>query len=174
MKFRIGDLSSKQWRWLTPSRLREEVPAHYVPIHADNIASKDWVILLEQGTIVGSPDKLRLALTTTEKKIVTKYDLFRGAQHFLVLDGFNPRIHVLYFCPQLYRCESGNNLVPLEGDEIGKLLLQSLEEGGAEKKPWYEPSKKLRNEAIVSQVMNRARGMSAGGLPEPAALQAAE
>jgi hypothetical protein len=54
------------------------------------------------------------------------------------------------------------------------LLLQSLQEGGAEKKPWYEPSKKLRNEAIVSQVMNRARGTSAGGLPESAALQAAE
>ena len=127
--------------------------------HADNVASKDWVILLEQGTIVGSPDKLRLALTTTEKKIATRYDLFRGAQHFLVLEGFNPRIHILYFCPQLYRCESGNNLVPLEGEEIGKLLLQSLQEGGAEKKPWYEPSKKLRNEAIVSQVMNKARGM---------------
>jgi len=174
MKFRIGDLSSKQWRWLTPSRLREEVPAHYVPIHADNVASKDWVILLERGTIVGPPDKLRLVLTTTEKKIVTKYDLLRGAQHFLVLEGFNPRIHLLYFCPQLYRCDSDDNLVPLEGEEIGKLLVQSLQEGGGEKKPWYEPSKKLRNDAIVSQVMNRARGTSAGGLPEPAALQAAE
>jgi len=38
------------------------VPSHLIPIHPDNTKSKDWVILLEAGTIVGpSPDKLRVA-----------------------------------------------------------------------------------------------------------------
>jgi hypothetical protein len=48
--------------------LRRKVPSHYIPIHPDNIAKKDWIILLEAGTIVESaPQKLRVALATTEK-----------------------------------------------------------------------------------------------------------
>jgi len=48
--------------------LRRKVPSHYIPINPDNAAKKDWVILLEAGTIVGSaPQKLRVALATTEK-----------------------------------------------------------------------------------------------------------
>jgi hypothetical protein len=174
MKFGMGGQSDKRWRWFAFSKLREEVPSHYIPIHPDNIATKDWVILLEGGTIVGSPEKLRLVLATTEKKIVTKYDLFRRLQHFLVLEGFNPGIHVLYFCPQLYRCDCDGNLVPLEGEEIGHLLLQSLQNGAVEKKPWYEPSKKLPSEAIFSQASNRQCENIVPDLPEPASLQPAE
>jgi hypothetical protein len=56
---------------------RRNVPIHYVPVHPDNIAKKDWIILLEAGTIVGpSAEKLRVALATLEKKIVTKYNIF--------------------------------------------------------------------------------------------------
>jgi hypothetical protein len=56
-----------------------------------------------------------------------------------VLDGFDPRIHTLYFCPQLYKLSSDNKLVPLEGDEIGKLVAQSVRDGVVEKRPFYEP-----------------------------------
>src|SRR6516165_10475387 len=67
--------------------LRREVPSHYIPIHPDNIAKKDWIILLEAGNIVESAArKLRVALATTEKRIVRKYNLFLRAEHFLVLD----------------------------------------------------------------------------------------
>jgi len=40
----------------------KKVPIHYVPVHPDNIAKKDWIILLEAGTIVGpSAEELRVA-----------------------------------------------------------------------------------------------------------------
>ena len=29
--------------------LRRKVPTHYIPIHAQNVSSKDWIILLEAG-----------------------------------------------------------------------------------------------------------------------------
>jgi len=119
---------------------RRKVPRHYIPIHPDNIASSDWIILLEAGTIVGpSAEKLRVAAATLERYIVKKYNEFFWRQHYLVLDAFDPRIHTLYFCPQLYKLSSDNKLVPLEGDEIGKLVAQSVRDGVVEKRPFYEP-----------------------------------
>ena len=120
---------------------RRKVPRHFVRIHPDNIASKDWIILLEAGTIVGpSAEKLRVAAATQERKIVKKHNVFLRKQYFLVLESFDPRIHTLYFCPQLYQLDSDNNLVALEGEEIGKLLAQTMRDGVIDKRPWYEPS----------------------------------
>jgi hypothetical protein len=151
--------------------LRRNVPSHYIPIHADNVAKKDWIVLLEAGTIVGStPGKLRVALVTTEKRVARKYNALLRAEHFLVLDGYDPRIHVLYFCPQLYRYDSDNKLVLLEGEEIGSLLVQTLQDGIVEKKPWYEPSKKESNETIISKNCETV----AVDLPAPTRMQAAE
>jgi hypothetical protein len=83
---------------------RRKVPGHLIRVHPDNIAKKDWVILLEAGTIVGpSPERLRVARSTLERKIVKKYNVLMQAAHFLVVDGYDPRIHALYFCPQLYK-----------------------------------------------------------------------
>jgi hypothetical protein len=121
-----------------------------VPIHPDNAKTKDWVVLLEAATVVGqSRDKLRVALTTQERKLVRKHKLFRKPQYFLILDGYDPRIHALYFCPQLYRKEDGD-LVPLSGQEIGQLMAQALEGGAIEKSPWYEPSDSLPKEPVVA------------------------
>jgi Mrp family chromosome partitioning ATPase len=64
------------------------------------------------------------------------------------VDGFDPRIHGLYFCPQLYRKEDGC-LVPLSGQEIGQLMAQALEGGAIEKSPWYEPSDSMAKEPII-------------------------
>ncbi len=53
------------------SIFRRKVPSHLIRIHPDNTTNKDWVILLESGTIVGpSPEKLRVARSTLERKIV--------------------------------------------------------------------------------------------------------
>ena len=104
-----------------------------VPVHADNAKTRDWLVLLEAATIVGQQrEKLRVALTTQERKVVKKRRLFRKAQHFLVIDGYDPRIHALYFCPQLYKNENGS-LVPLAGPEIGQLMAEALESGAIEK-----------------------------------------
>jgi hypothetical protein len=121
----------------------------FVPIHADNANTKDWVILLEASTIVGhTRDKLRVALTTQERKLVKKRKLFGKTKYFLIVDGYDPRIHALYFCPQLYKNEDGT-LVPLSGQEIGQLMAQALEGGAIEKPPWYEPSDDVPSEPVI-------------------------
>ena len=66
---------------------RRKVPTNYIPIHSDNVRKKDWIILLEAGTIVGpSAEKLRVAKANLDKRIVRKYNIFLRKQHFLVLD----------------------------------------------------------------------------------------
>jgi hypothetical protein len=128
-----------------------KVPRHYIQIHPDNIESRDWIVLLEIGTIVGgSAEKLRVAAATLEKKIVTKYNVLLRKKYFLVLDGYDPRIHALYFCPQLYKLDSDNRPVALDGEEIGKLLAQSVRDGISERQPWYEPSETLPSGPIIA------------------------
>jgi hypothetical protein len=131
--------------------LRRKVPSHLIPVHPENASKKDWVILLEAGTIVGpSPERLRVARSTLERKIVRKYNIFLRAEHFLLVDGYDPRIHALYFCPQLYRYDPDKKLVPLQGDEIGRLIAQSLEGGVVGRRPWYGPSDELPDQPIVT------------------------
>src|ERR1700674_1957635 len=117
---------------------RRKVPHDYVPIHPDNIGMNNWIILLEAGTIVGSKaEKLRVATATLEKKIKKKYNILLQKKHFLVLEGFDPRIHAVYFCPQLYKYDGDNALVPLSGEEMGKLFVQPLKKAVVEKQPCY-------------------------------------
>jgi hypothetical protein len=107
-----------------------------VPVHKDNVNTNDWLVLLEAATVVGHQrDKLRVALTTKERKVVKKRKLFRKSEDFLFVDGYDPRIHALYFCPQLYKNEDGE-LVALSGQEIGQLMAKALEGGAIEKPPW--------------------------------------
>jgi hypothetical protein len=133
---------------------RRKAPSHLIPVHLDNATKKDWVILLEAGTIVGpSPERLRVARSTLERKIAKKYNIFLRAQHFLVVEGYDPRIHAVYFCPQLFRYDPDKKLVPLQGEEIGRLIAQSLEGGVTERRPWYEPSEKRPDQPIISAPM---------------------
>ena len=100
---------------------------------------------MEAGTIVGPSvdnEKLRVAQATLERKIVKKYNLLLRSAHYLVMDGYDPRIHALYFCPQLYRF-------------IGKLVVQAVQGGVVEKRPWYEPSEKLPGEPIINARMHQ-------------------
>ena len=45
-------------------------------------------------------------------------------------------------------------LVPLEGDEIGKLIAHAVESGITERRPWYDPSEKLPDRPIIDAQMN--------------------
>ena len=84
-----------------------------VPIHADNAKTRDWLVLLEAATIVGQErDRLRVAQTTQERKLVKRRKLFGKTEYFPVDDGYAPRIHALSFCPQLYK-NAGGPLVRL-------------------------------------------------------------
>jgi hypothetical protein len=49
-------------------------------------------------------------------------------------------------------------------------LAQSLHDGVVEKKPWYEPSKKLPNSAIISKALNSDFDSLVVDLPAPARL----
>ena len=136
------------------SILRRKMPSHFIPIHPDNVNKNDWIILLEAGTIVSrSGDRLRVAHATQERRIVKKYNLLLQAQHYIVIDGYDPRIHALYFCPQLYQFDADRKLVPLQGDEIGKLVVQAVQGGVIEKQPWYEAPDKLPAEPIINVSM---------------------
>ena len=131
-----------------------KLPRHLIPIHPDNATSKDWIILLEAGTIVGSaPDKVRVARATLERKVVRKYDMFLRPSHFLVVEDYDPRIHAVYFCPQLYKHDNDKNLVPLHGEEIGRLIAHALERGIKDAPPWYEPADRLPDEPIIRASM---------------------
>ena len=87
---------------------------------------------------------------TIERRIVKKYNVPLRATHFLVVEGYDPRIHALYFCPQLYRFDSDKKLVPLQGEEIGKVIAQSLEGGVSERRPWYQPSERFPDEPVIN------------------------
>jgi hypothetical protein len=133
---------------------KRKVPSNHVPIHPDNIRKNDWIILLEAGTIIDAPgEKLRVALATRERRLVKKYNVFLRAQHYLVLDEYDPRIHALYFCPQLYKYDANRDLAPLEGEEIGKLLARSVEKGVSHRVPWYEPLDSLPDQPVISTNM---------------------
>ena len=147
-----------------------------VPIHADNAKTRDWLVLLEAVTIVGHQrDRLRVALTTKERTLVRKRKLFRKSEQFLVVDGYDPRIHAIYFCPQLYKNEDGE-LVALSGQEIGQLMAQALEGGAIEKPPWYEPSEGASREPVIKsspemEFDSLVVDAQSGKLNRPAALR---
>ena len=136
------------------SIFKRKAPPHMIPVHPDNIAKKDWIIVLEAGTIVGpSPDRLRVARSTLERNVVKRYNIFLRPQHFVVVEGFDPRIHALYFCPQLYKYDSEKKLVPLPGEEIGALIAHALESGVRERRPWYEPSERKPDDPIIDTLL---------------------
>ena len=133
--------------------LRRKLSNDLVLVHPDNISNNDWVILLEAGTIIGpTPQRIRVARWMQEKKIVKKYDMFLRTKYFIVVEGYNPRIHALYFCPQLFRHDSGR-LVPLEGEEVGQLIARAVEASATERRPWYEPIEKLPQEPLINGAM---------------------
>ena len=130
---------------------RRRVPHHYIRVHPDNVTKSDWIILLEAGTIVGpTPEKLRVAKATQERIIATKHNIFLRKAYFLVLEGYDPRIHALYFCPQLYKFDGENKLVPLDGEEIGKMVARAVQGGVVEKRPWYGPLDKSPQNPVIS------------------------
>jgi len=133
---------------------QRNLPKNLVRIHPHNVSNKDWVIMLEAGTIVGpTPERFRVARATLERKVVTKRHIFSGPQHYLLIEGYDARIHGVYFCPQLYAYDPERELVPLSGDEIGKLIGRTLEGAIRERRPWYQPSEPLPDEPIINAPM---------------------
>ena len=130
--------------------LKRTVPNNFIRIDPDNTNSKDWLIVLEAGTLVGpSPSKLRVARATQERKLVKRGGLLGKSAYYLDVEDYDPRIHAVYFCPQLYRYEQDRKLVPLDGEEIGELIARALEAGVKERRPWYLPSDAMPHEPVI-------------------------
>jgi len=132
----------------------KSVPSNLIPIHPNNATSKDWLVLLEAGTIVGpSPRRLRVARATRDRKVVVKRNLLLQPEYFLEVDGFDPRIHTVFFCPQLYKYDADQKLVPLYDEEIGQLIAHALESGIKDRRPWYRPEDNPPAEPVVTAPM---------------------
>jgi hypothetical protein len=126
---------------------------HLIPLHRDNATNEDWVVILEANTIVG-PDRepLRVACATRERKVVKRLRSFK-LQLFLLLEHYDPRIHVLFFCPQLYQYDKDGALVPLRSDEIGRFVARALDDKTAVRRPWYNPIESLPGRPLVAEPM---------------------
>jgi hypothetical protein len=46
-------------------------------------------------------------------------------------------------------------LVPLEGEEIGRLIARAVDASATERRPWYAPMEKLPEEPLISSAMLR-------------------
>jgi len=66
------------------------------------------------------------------------------------VEGYDPRIHAVYFCPQLYKYDPEKKLVPLQGEEMGRLIAHALAGGVKPRRPWYEPSEMLPDQPVVN------------------------
>src|SRR5437764_11470382 len=108
------------------SIFQRKVPNHFIRVSPTNATNKDWLIMLEAGTIVGpSGGKLRVARSTQDRKVRKRYNFLLQSQYYLEVEGYDQRIHAVYFCPQLYKYDSEKKLVPLYGEEIGNLIAQA-------------------------------------------------
>jgi hypothetical protein len=138
---------------MTMAFLRRKNRRHLIPLHRDNARSNDWLVMLEANTIVAPHrEALRVACATRERKIVTRLRSFKP-QLFLRVEGYDPRIHVLLFCPQLYHYDKDGRLVPMRGDEIGTFLARALDDKTALRRPWYDPRQSLPAGPLVAETM---------------------
>jgi hypothetical protein len=113
----------------------------------------DWAIVLEATTIIGRrAKKLRVASATQHKHIVQRFTLSHR-KTFLVVEEYNPRIHILLFCPQLYRYDPAGRLTPLEGEEIGWFIAEALAQKAPLRCPWYEPLHAVPADQVLNEPM---------------------
>jgi hypothetical protein len=58
------------------------------------------------------------------------------------------------FTPCIFVLNSTNmiekKLVPLQGDEIGRLIANALEGGIVDRRPWYDPAERTPDQPVIS------------------------
>ncbi len=124
-----------------------------IPLHRDNAMNEDWLVILEANTIVGPHrEPLRVACATRERKVVKRLRSFK-LQLFLSVEHYDPRIHVMFFCPQLYQYDKDGELVPLRSDEIGRFIARALDDKTAAGRPWYGPMQSLPARRLIAEPM---------------------
>jgi hypothetical protein len=57
------------------------------------------------------------------------------------------------FALNSYKYDTDKKLVPLQGEEIGRLIAHSVEGGIRQRRPWYEPSEEFPDQPVISTPM---------------------
>jgi len=132
---------------------RRRNPHRLLPLHADNALTSDWIVLLEANTIVdGSGKRLRVARVTQSRKIVRR--LWPGySRLYLEIDDYDPRVHVLILCPQLYKHDAEGRIVPLRAGEIGTFIARALDRKANVRNPWYSADSPLPDYPIINEAL---------------------
>lgn len=72
---------------------------------------------------------------------------------FLVLEGFDPRIHFVVLCPQLYKYDHDSVLVPVRGEEIGAFIARALNHKTVLRCPWYKLMDKIADQPLITETI---------------------
>jgi hypothetical protein len=96
-------------------------------------------------------ESFRVARATQERRIVRRIRPFRRL--FLVIEGYDPRVHVVLFCPQLYKYDQNGTLVPLRGDEIGNFIAHAIADKAANRRAWYHPAEAIPSKPLIEASM---------------------
>jgi hypothetical protein len=132
---------------------RKRNPHRLLPLHADNALTSDWSVLLEANTIVdGSGRRLRVARITQSRKVVKRFWPRRG-RLYVEVDDYDPRIHMLVLCPQLYKHDAEGRIVPLRAAEIGAFIARALDRKANLRTPWYSAANPLPAQPIISETL---------------------
>ncbi len=122
-----------------------------LPVHPENVRNKDWVILLEANTVVDSSgERVRVAGVTQGREIIKSRWPF-GPRFFLSIEGYNPRIHFVVFCPQLYRRDRDGRLLPLRGADIGQFIAYALNNKVMPRNPWYGLTSEPPHQPVITE-----------------------
>ena len=70
-------------------------------------------------------------------------------QHYLFVEGYDPRIHALFFLPRLYKSDNDDRLGPPQGEEIGICIAQAPDHRTPARRRWYNPLEKLPEEPVI-------------------------
>ena len=55
--------------------------------------------------------------------------------------------------------------MPLEGEDVGRLIARAVEASATERRPWYEPTEKLPQEPLINSAMLREFDTLVVGVP---------
>jgi hypothetical protein len=74
-----------------------------------------------------------------------------GPRFFLWIEGYNPRIHFVVFCPQLYKHDRDGRIVPLRGADIGQFIAYALNNKVMPRNPWYGLTGELPHQSLITE-----------------------
>ena len=126
---------------------------HLIPLHPDNVNNNHWIVLLEANTIIGAAAERLRAVSATQRRMVVWRLQGLKLRPFLVLEGFDPRVHFAVLCPQLYKYDHDGVLAPVRGEEIGAFIARALNHNTVLRCPWYKLMDKIPDQPPITETI---------------------